>query len=606
VVRIGIRAKEAIAVTLLAFLVAATTSLVHLAQLGRVVVEEETRQADLIARQVSAQANRALASTPGRDPRRILRQSPELRGLLDATVGISSNLLDVMIADRGGVVVAHSERPKEGAMAPRRLALAELLALDPVRRLVTLARGGTVYEASLPITLNGEPFGTIRLGISTTLLRRELGAAVRQSLVVTGVAMALAWLVAMALAQVVLRPLRALVRDVGRLRRGELLDTTPGSEAVPGSRDELGELAAQLRLLGKQVETDRGRMLTEKSTLRQMVDHLEDAVIFFNHEHRVLSFSRSAESILGATLEEAVGRSVGDLLPAVHPLHTLLADPFDRGTTRARTLSLVGDDGEARDYLVSVWPVRDGGRLIGAMVLLRNLQSIRGVQSLISYSAKLAALGGLTSGVTHEVKNPLNAMMIHLEIVRSRLGPRSDEVGRSLEVIGGEIRRLDRVVQGFLKFARPQELKLTTVDLNTLLSSITSLLDEEWRPAGLRVDLTLSPGLPAVTGDEELLRQAFINIVQNAGQAMPGGGTATICTVHDKGGTVSVRITDEGVGIPAADLDKVFKLYYTTRPDGNGIGLALVYRIVQMHDGSIALTSEVGRGTTVMVSLPAT
>jgi PAS domain S-box-containing protein len=605
-VRVGIRAKETIAITLLTFLVAATTSLVHLAQLGRVVVEEETRQADLIARQVSAQANRVLASAPGRDPRRILRQSPELRGLLDATVGISSNLLDVMIADREGVVVAHSERPKEGAMAPRRLALAELLTLDPVRRLVTLARGGTVYEASLPITLNGQPFGTIRLGISTTLLRRELGAALRQSLVVTAVAMALAWLVAMALAQVVLRPLRALVRDVGRLRRGELLDTAPGGEAVPGSRDELGELAAQLRLLGKQVETDRGRMLTEKSTLRQMVDHLEDAVIFFNHEHRVLSFSRSAESILGAPLEEAVGRSVGDLLPAAHPLHTLLADPLDRGTTRARTLSLVGDDGEARDYLVSVWPVRDGGRLIGAMVLLRNLQSIRGVQSLISYSAKLAALGGLTSGVTHEVKNPLNAMMIHLEIVRSRLGPRSDEVGRSLEVIGGEIRRLDRVVQGFLKFARPQELKLTAVDLNTLLSSITSLLDEEWRPAGLRVDLTLSPGLPAVTGDEELLRQAFINIIQNAGQAMPGGGTATICTAYDEGGTVSVRITDEGVGIPAADLDKVFKLYYTTRPDGNGIGLALVYRIVQMHDGSIALTSEVGRGTTVTVRLPAT
>ncbi|MGH7333213.1 MAG: ATP-binding protein [Candidatus Rokuibacteriota bacterium] len=595
----GVRAKEAIAITLLTFLVAATTSLVHLAQLSRVVVEEEARQADLIARQVSAQANRALASAPGRDPRRILRQSPELRSLLEATVGISANLLDVMIVDRDGLVVTHSERPKEGATAPHRLALGELLAVDPVRRLATLARGGTVYEASLPITLNGQPFGTIRLGISTTLLRRELGAALRQSLVVTAVAMVLAWLVAMALAQVIVSPLRALARDVGRLRRGELL------EAAPGSRDELGELAAQLRLLGKQVETDRVRMLTEKSTLRQMVDHLEDAVIFFNHEHRVLSFSRSAEGILGAPLEEAVGRALDDLLPPTHPLHALVADPRDRGATRNRTISLVGDDGEARDYLVSAWPVKDGERLIGAMVLLRNLQSIRGVQSLISYSAKLAALGGLTSGVTHEVKNPLNAMMIHLEIVRSRLGPRTDDVGRSLEVIGGEIRRLDRVVQGFLKFARPQELKLTAVDLNVLVSSITSLLEEEWRPTGLRVALALSPGLPAVTGDEELLRQAFFNIIQNAGQAMPSGGTATIRTVLDEAGRVSLSIADEGVGIPADDLDKVFKLYYTTRPDGNGIGLALVYRIVQMHDGSIALTSEVGRGTTVTVSLPA-
>ncbi len=597
--RVGVRAKEAAAITALTFLVAATTSRVHMAQLSRVVVEEEARQADLISLQVSAQANRALASAPGRDPRRILRGSPELRSLLEATVGISPNLLDVMIVDRDGVVVAHTERPKEGATAPRRLALGELLTVDPARRLATLARGGTVYEAALPITLNGQPFGTIRLGISTTLLRRELGAALRQSLVVTGVAMLLAWLVAMALAQVVLRPLRALARDVSRLRRGELL------EAAPGSRDELGELAAQLRLLGQQVETDRVRMLTEKSTLRQMVVHLEDAVIFFNHEHRVLSFSRSAEGILGAPLEEAVGHALGELLPAGHPLHALLTDLTDRGTTKNRTVTLVGNDGEVRDYLASVWPVKDAGRLVGTMVLLRNLQSIRGVQSLISYSAKLAALGGLTSGVTHEVKNPLNAMMIHLEIVRSRLGPRTDEVGRSLEVIGGEIRRLDRVVQGFLKFARPQELKLTAVDLNALLSSITSLLEEEWHPARLRVDLALNPGLPTVTGDEELLRQAFFNLIQNAGQAMPGGGTATIRTVFDEGGRVSVSIADEGVGIPAADLDKVFKLYYTTRPDGNGIGLALVYRIVQMHDGSIELMSEVGRGTTVTVSLPA-
>jgi PAS domain S-box-containing protein len=599
-VRLGVRTKEAIAITLLTFLVAATTSLVHMAQLSRVVVEEEARQADLIARQVSAQANRALASARGRDPRRILRQSPELRSLLDVTVGISPHLLDAMIVDRDGVVVAHSEPAKEAALAPRRLALGELLAMDPVRRLATLARGGTIYQASLPITLDGQPFGTIRLGISTTLLRRELAGAVRQSLVVTAVAMVLAWLVAMALAQVVLKPLRDLVRDVSRLRRGELL------EGVPEGKDELGELASQLRLLGKQVETDRVRMLTEKSTLRQMVDHLEDAVMFFNHEGRVLSFSRSAENILGAPLEEAVGRPLGDLLPPPHPLHGLLADPLTRGAgMRNRTLALVGDDGESRDYLVSVWPVTDGARSIGAMVLFRNLQSIRGVQSLISYSAKLAALGGLTSGVTHEVKNPLNAMMIHLEIVRSRLGPRTDEVGRSLEVIGGEIRRLDRVVQGFLKFARPQELKLAAVDLNALLGSITSLLEEEWRAAGLRVDLTLSPSLPPVTGDEELLRQAFLNIIQNAGQAMPAGGTATVRTELDEGGSVAVSITDEGVGIPAADLDKVFKLYYTTRPDGNGIGLALVYRIVQMHDGLIELTSQVGRGTTVTVSLPA-
>ena len=595
--RLGVRAREAIAVTVLAFLVAATASLVHLAQLSRVVVEEDQRQADLVARQISAQASRILAAAAGRDPWRVLRQSAELRGLIDASLGVAPHLLDVMIVDDEGRAVVHGERQRDGTLAPARTSLADLLHLDVLRRLHALVRGGSVYETSLPLTLNGQPFGSIRLGISATLMRRELAEALRQSLVVTGLAMLLAWIVAMALANVVLRPVRALVREVSRLRQGAV------AEATPVAGDELGELAAQLRLLGQQVETDRVRMLTEKSTLQQMVDHLEDAVIFVNREGRILSFSRAAEGILGAELDDAVGQPLEALLPDEHPLHAALVDvaarPHGAGT---RTIAL-DVDGESREYLVSVWPVTDEGQPIGAMALFRNLQSLRGVRSLIDYSAKLAALGSLTSGVTHEVKNPLNALMIHLEIIRSSLGQRSDEVGRSLDVMGAEIRRLDRVVQSFLRFTRPQELKLAPVDLAAVLTGIASLLEEEWRAAGVRVALDLDPDLPPLTGDEELLRQAFLNIVQNAGQAMPDGGVVTIAAAPGAG-VVQVRVVDEGVGIAPENLDKIFKLYYTTRPDGNGIGLSLVYRIVQMHDGSVDVASEVGRGTTVSVTLP--
>jgi PAS domain S-box-containing protein len=599
--RVGVRAREAIAVTLLTFLVAATTSLVHLAQLSRVVVEEDARQADLIARQISAQAGRVLGATSGRDTWRALRQSAELRSLIDSSLGSSPHLMDVMLVDERGHVVIHGERQKEGTSAPTRITLTQLLNVDAVRRLIALVHGGAVYEASLPLTLNGRPFGSIRLGLSSTLIRRELAAAVSQSLVVTGLAIVAAWVVAIALADVVLRPVRALVRDVSRLRQGELLQL----DGTSTGGDELGELGAQLRLLGKQVETERVRMLTEKSTIQQMVDHLEDAVILFNQERRILSFSRAAEGILGAPLDHAIGRALDELVPEEHPLRALLADALARPQgVRNRTVAL-DVNGESRDYLVTVWPVTDGDQLIGAMALFRNLQSIRSVRSLISYSAKLAALGGLTSGVTHEVKNPLNALMIHLEIIRSKLGARSDDVGRSLEVMGTEIRRLDRVVQGFLKFARPQELKLTPVDLGALLASTTSLLEEEWRAAGIRFVLGLHPDLPLVTGDEELLRQAFLNIVQNACQAMPSGGAIVITAAPVEEGMAQVCVSDEGVGIPGEELEKIFQLYYTTRPDGNGIGLSLVYRIVQMHDGSIEVASEVDRGTAVTVRLPA-
>src|SRR4029450_5582766 len=150
------------------------------------------------------------------------------------------------------------------------------------------------------------------------------------------------------------------------------------------------------------------------------------------------------------------------------------------------------------------------------------------VQSLVSYSQRLAALGRLTSGVAHQVQNPLNSMMIHVELIKERLDTPNHEVRQSLEVIGGEIRRLDRVVQGFLGFMRPHELELKPIEVPALLHSVVALVEAEWQSQGIRFVLNASPGLLAIEGAEELLRQALLNRVQNACQAMPAGGVVTI------------------------------------------------------------------------------
>jgi signal transduction histidine kinase len=242
---------------------------------------------------------------------------------------------------------------------------------------------------------------------------------------------------------------------------------------------------------------------------------------------------------------------------------------------------------------------------MGMVVLLKDLESVKTVQSLVSYSAKLAALGRLTSGVAHEVKNPLNAMMIHLELLRDRLPGASPDVRQSLDIIGSEIHRLDRVVQGFLRFMRPQELALKALDLNALLGSVAALVEAEWQArGGTHFRWELDATLPAIRADEELLRQAFLNIVQNACQAMPDGGTVTINTAREGHDLIRVSITDEGIGIPPENLEKIFRLYFTTKPEGSGIGLSIVYRIIQMHDGAIEVRSELGRGTTMTVRLP--
>jgi signal transduction histidine kinase len=262
------------------------------------------------------------------------------------------------------------------------------------------------------------------------------------------------------------------------------------------------------------------------------------------------------------------------------------------------------NDGSPKEFLVSVFFVMDAQETMGAMVLLKDLESIKTLQSLVSYSAKLTALGRLTSGVAHEVKNPLNAMTIHLELLKEKLDDSPDEVQQSLDVIGSEIRRLDRVVQRFLRFIRPEELSVKLIDMNALLTDVASLLEAEWKEGGIAFAFQFDPSLPLIPADEELLRQAFLNILLNACQAMPNGGKVKMSTEREDG-FVNVSIADTGVGIAPEDLDKIFRLYYTTKPGGSGIGLSMVYRIVQMHDGVIDVFSGADQGTTLTVRLPA-
>jgi signal transduction histidine kinase len=293
-----------------------------------------------------------------------------------------------------------------------------------------------------------------------------------------------------------------------------------------------------------------------------------------------------------------------ELLSSSHPLRSLITQvTHDRTGFRDVTVA-IAHHGRAKEYLVSMFPVSDATRALGTVVLLKDLDSVKTVQSLVSYSAKLAALGRLTSGIAHEVKNPLNAMMIHLELLRDKLADPSAEAQQSLDVIGSEIRRLDRVVQGFLRFMRPQEISFKALDLNALLASVVALLEAEWQNRGVRFAIELNPQLPHTSGDEELLRQAFLNILQNACQAMPMGGTVTVRTEPEGRESIRSSISDEGTGIAPEDIDKIFRLYYTTKPDGSGIGLSVVFRIVQMHDGAIETQSQVGRGTTMTVRLP--
>ncbi len=590
------RVGELVGLTLVVLLVVAVATAAHLATIARVTLDNAADEGRLLSRQLLHQAAHVLQAAGPAGPA-AFRRDPSLRALLDGLVGYSRAVVYGAIVDGTGRALLHSDPNLQGRLLPARPLLEDVRAAGLPQLAEMLLEPPQIYEVRLPVRIGDQPFGTIQVGVSTSLVRQTLRDELVRSLALGAGALALAIALGLGAGRVLLGYLRRIARRVERLARRD-----PGVELAPG--DDMGRLAERMKGLGERIQATAGGAASAGS---EGAIQLQNAVILLGADGVVVFANAAAERLVGRV---HAGDPIAAALPPTHPLVGLAAGLVDGSAApRHETVALATPTGESREWAVSAYPLRAGAEPAGGLLILRDLEPARAVESLVSYSQKLAALGRLTSGVTHEVKNPLNAMRIHLELLRARLtqsgAPVSSEIAENLDVIAHEIQRLDRVVQGFLRFARPQDLRLAPVDINAVLSDVARLARPEAARSGVEIVLDLGQALPPVTADAELLAQASGNLVSNAVQAMSEGGTLVIASRRAAPAGVEIRVLDQGVGVPPEHLEKIFRLYFTTKPGGSGIGLAMVYRIVQMHDGRIDVESTVGKGTAVTVTLPA-
>jgi signal transduction histidine kinase len=589
------RARELLGLTLVVLLVVAVATAAHLATLARLTLGGAADEGRLLSRQLLHQAAYVLQAAGPAGPA-AFQDDPSLRALLDGLVGYSRVAVYGAIVDTSGRTLLHSDPSLQGQTFPDRPLLDDALAAGFPQLARMLLGPPQIYEVRLSARLGEQPFGTVHVGVSTSLVRQTLRDALLRSLALGAGALALAIAVGLGAGRVLLGYLRRIAHRVERLARRDLGDEF-------GAGDDMGRLAERMRGLGERIQATAGGPGDPGA---DGVERLQNVVILLRGDGAVAFANTAAERLFGRAL---AGGSLTEFLAPGHPLRNLAASVLDgRAGALHETVALPGGTGEPHEWAVSGYPLRTAGGTAGGLLVLRDLEPVRAVESLLGYSQKLAALGRLTSGVTHEVKNPLNAMRIHLELVRARLAmtgqPRPD-IAENLEVIAHEIQRLDRVVQGFLRFVRPQDLRLAPVDINAVLADVARVARPEAARAGVEIIVEPGRALPRVTVDSELIAQASANLVTNAIQAMPSGGTLVVSSRRAASGGVEIRLTDQGIGIPPENLDKIFRLYYTTKLGGSGIGLAMVYRIVQMHDGRVDVESTVGKGTTVTLTLPA-
>jgi signal transduction histidine kinase len=247
--------------------------------------------------------------------------------------------------------------------------------------------------------------------------------------------------------------------------------------------------------------------------------------------------------------------------------------------------------------------VQERSTQIGALLIMRDAESVRRIGDEIEMSRRLSASGRVTGGVAHEVKNPINAIVLHLQLLQNKLAQLDPDTRRHMDIIGNEIHRLDRVVQTLVDFMRARELHLMEIDLRHLLDDVILLAGPDAGQHGVKISRNMPNEALPVKADLDFMKQALLNVVLNGIQAMPQGGELTI-SAHSDEHSVIAEISDHGTGIPREVQDKIFELYFTTKKEGNGIGLAQTYQILQWHYGSVDFESTEGEGTTFRFRLP--
>lgn len=607
---LNLKTKFTLTTSLVVLGVVALVSWLYLTRLTRQVIRQADDRARFVAQQVFLACQQSLAEAAERGDaptsasaqdvreyvRRTLDNSSTLNALVESAVGYSPTIYEISISSRDGLTLESSDATVRGRNVVSRPPFSLLEHMSFPNQLRILYGPPRVYEVSLPFNLGAVPFGDIRIGLSSALLRDEISPGLESAGWVALAAVVLSTLFAALLSGISLAPLARISAQLDKISAGEF-DLEPVARS-----DELGLVSTKISRIGQQLRDVREVFSTLRENLNQIMVGLEDGLLLFNAEGRAVLVSPSAAKFLLAGSNSLLGRRAGEIFPHGHPLRQALyieADqirPVDSAEVR------LDNPAGPRRVGASAQVIREKGKRMGTLLTLRDLDSFERIGSQLQVSERLAALGRVTAGVAHEVKNPLNSMRVWLEVLKSNL-PVEPEPQQAVKMLDSEIDRLDRAVKTFLDFTRPVEIGLQQGDLVALLQDVLNAARPAIEQAGIELRTDFPAQFPPVWVDALLMHQAVLNLVLNACEAMSPGGRLTV-SLQQRDETAEIRVSDTGRGISPENRGKIFQLFFTTRSGGSGIGLANAFRFVQLHNGSIEFDSEVGRGTTFRIELP--
>ena len=573
-----------------------------------------TQERGEIARDRAVEAvNRALdrsRKTPVPDA---LRQDLQLPNeLVKIMTAEKSPVIEIAVCDPQGVILADTLSISTGNRFQPHPDFEPLVrgSLKQKLQVLTIDLEKQKYQVSEGLALAGQkqPAMYVRVVVYPRLIKQEIIPTVISHATTSILLLIGSIVAAFAFSAIAFRPIGKLSKMLDSVTKGEF-DNPAAAQAAKASDDEFSIVASKVNLLGQQLRGAQYDFSDLRGNFERLLDDLEDAVLVFGRDRRLVVAAGAVERFLGRDRPELMGKTLIEIFPAATSLGLILQKALQTGQSIRNQRVPIATSGNGSSVPVALLSVDvletlpTGGSGAGILVRLRDPEATRQIGKQLQTAERLSAISRITGGVAHEVKNPLNAILMHVELARMKLAKGDHDLVPQMDIIGSEIVRLDRVVKTFLDFTRPVELHLTEVPLEAFMNEMADLARPLAQMAKIDVQVEQQGGDVRIAVDLDLLKQAMLNVVMNAIEAMPEGGHLRFQS-SISGGNAEILVSDSGSGIPPELKSKVFGLYFTTKPKGSGIGLAMTFRIVQLHDGTIDFISEPGKGATFIIRIP--
>jgi signal transduction histidine kinase len=607
-----LKTKLVLAITILVFFIAGLLSLVYVSQLLHSAVQQSYDTNRMVANQVQFAVRNALETglrdqtVDPNNPAQLRNLSAEavrdnvaLQAVVESVNRYSLTVYDINIGDSHSITLLSTNPDNEDKPLPVRPNYIQLLDAKPIQLMKEVYGPARVFDVVVPLERNGEPFVTVHVGVRTTLLRAFYAPWLAEAFTLMGVVLGAALVAAFLLSNLALRPMEQISLQLDAwTAAGE----TAGEEEKLPSQDMATSVSHKIERFGQRMRNVEEVFSALKENLDRILGNLQDGILLFTGDGRVVLVSEAARRFLFIERESILGRQAREIFDPATLLGRTLIAAFDSRTSLIQE-EILTETGRRIQVSLDFIPDAKSSRGLGALLTLHDLESAEAVESELELSRRMAAIGRLTSGVGHEVKNPINAIVVHLELLKSKLSGVSAPAIRHLEVIEAEIRRLDRVVKTLADFSRPVELQLREQDLRAVIDDVLALTETELSTHQVSLFCQMPSQPLMVNIDADLLKQAALNVIQNGAQSMPGGGQLRV-VLEEEPKFALLRISDQGPGIPREIREKIFDLYFTTKSGGSGIGLAMTYRILQLHYGSVEVQSSSEHGTEFLLRIP--